>query len=308
MPSAPRWYFTSPVPPSASAATTSIVRSPSNSRRICSYGSPTVCARTLSRPRCAIPSTTSRDAGGGARARASRRASGSARRGPRARTASGRGTSGADSAPSPRPRRAACRAGAARRARAACGSATTRSPCAARRAARGRDVLDLVGHRAAVGLLQPRQRLGERLAADVDAEHRGAGSRACSSGVSLRLEPQRVERGIADGLRAERVEPRREVTVHAVGLDERHRRGDAAEQLGVGRRCVRAGALERRGRRDAAAWPFPAPAVAAAATRAGARAREARRRSSPSPLSKSARHSGGTASGFSRYSSRSRRA
>ena len=35
------------------------VRSPSNSRRIVSYGRPITCASTLSRPRCAIPITTS---------------------------------------------------------------------------------------------------------------------------------------------------------------------------------------------------------------------------------------------------------
>src|SRR5207237_967962 len=35
-PSAPRWYFTSPVPPSGSAATASPVRSPSHSRRTAS--------------------------------------------------------------------------------------------------------------------------------------------------------------------------------------------------------------------------------------------------------------------------------
>ena len=59
VPCAPRWYFTSPLPPSSLETTASIVRSPSNSRRIVSYGRPTTCARTLSRPRCAIPTTTS---------------------------------------------------------------------------------------------------------------------------------------------------------------------------------------------------------------------------------------------------------
>ena len=59
VPCAARWYLTSPVPPSGSAVTASIVRSPSNSRRMYSYGIPIVCASTLRRPRCAIPITTS---------------------------------------------------------------------------------------------------------------------------------------------------------------------------------------------------------------------------------------------------------
>ena len=59
VPCAPMWYFTSPLPPSSVATTASIVRSPSNSRRISSYGRPMTCARTSRRPRCAIPITTS---------------------------------------------------------------------------------------------------------------------------------------------------------------------------------------------------------------------------------------------------------
>ena len=55
---APRWYFTSPEPLSRSAETVSRTRSPSNSRRIASTSRPTVWASTLSRPRCAMPSTT----------------------------------------------------------------------------------------------------------------------------------------------------------------------------------------------------------------------------------------------------------
>ena len=58
-PTAPRWYFTSPLAPSAVAATASIVRSPSNSRRISSYGRPMMCARTFRRPRWAMPITIS---------------------------------------------------------------------------------------------------------------------------------------------------------------------------------------------------------------------------------------------------------
>ena len=96
-----------------------------------------MCASTLRRPRCAMPSTTW-CAPSPPRARSPRRASGRARRGPRSRTASGRGTRGADSARRPRPRSAA-RAGALLLgARAAAGSGPTRSPAAARRAPRGR--------------------------------------------------------------------------------------------------------------------------------------------------------------------------
>jgi len=59
VPRAPRWYLTSPVPPSGSATTASIARSPSNSRRIDSYGRPIRWASTFSRPRWAIPIATS---------------------------------------------------------------------------------------------------------------------------------------------------------------------------------------------------------------------------------------------------------
>src|SRR5207245_95734 len=58
-PSAPWWYFTSPVPPSG-VSVSSTCRPPSNSAKIVSYGRPAMCASTLSRPRCAMPSTTRR--------------------------------------------------------------------------------------------------------------------------------------------------------------------------------------------------------------------------------------------------------
>ena len=48
----PRWYFTSPTYPSG--------KSSSNSRKMASKGFSTTWARTLSRPRWAMPSTTSR--------------------------------------------------------------------------------------------------------------------------------------------------------------------------------------------------------------------------------------------------------
>ena len=109
------------------------------------------------------------------------------------------------------------------------------------------EVLDLVGDRPAVGLGEPRQHVGERLAGDGDAQD-GGGDARLQLGRQLRLEAQRLERGIADRLGAERVEPRREVAVGAVRLDERHRGGDAAEELRVGRRRTPAPLRERAAR------------------------------------------------------------
>lgn len=57
-----------------------------------------------------------------------------------------------------------------------------------------------------------------------------------------RLQALGLERGISDGLAAERIEPRGEVAVHAMCLHERHRGGDSPEQngrrLGCGRCSV----------------------------------------------------------------------
>ena len=60
--------------------------------------------------------------------------------------------------------------------------------------------------------------------------------RAWSSGVSFGSRRSGSSDGIADRLGAERVEPRCEVAVGAVRLDESHRGRDAAEELRVGRR------------------------------------------------------------------------
>ena len=77
-----------------------------------------------------------------------------------------------------------------------------------------------------------------------------AGMRACSSGRQLRVHALGLERGIAGRLGAERVEPRREMPVRAVRLDERHRRRDTFEQLvvGLGRRRRASSGRSRRGR------------------------------------------------------------
>ena len=134
-------------------------------------------------------------------------------------------------------------------------------------------VLDLVRHRPAVDGAQVRERLLERLAGDVDAQELGGDARL-QLGGQRRDQPRLVERGVAERLRAERIEPRRQVPVHAVGLDERHRRGDAAEQRLVDRRPGRR--LCGRGRRAGAG-----AGAAGAATDAGA----ASRRVAPLPSS-----------------------
>ncbi len=51
---APAWYFTSPVKPRSMRHVRESTGS-LNSARICAYGFCRMCARTLSRPRCAIP-------------------------------------------------------------------------------------------------------------------------------------------------------------------------------------------------------------------------------------------------------------
>ena len=161
------------------------------------------------------------------------------------------------------------------------------------------DVLDLVGDRARVCLLQQRQRVGERLGGDVHPQHR-RGDPRLQLGRELRDQRHRVERRVAGRLGAERVESRGEVADHAVGLDERHRRRDAAEQLRVGIRRPGAGEAggapqPRRRRLDgrAVAPPFSSRRASPGSDST----------SSESPLSNSRRHSAGTAAGFPRYSS-----
>ena len=212
MPSAPRWYLTSPVPPSGFPTTAAIVLSPSNSRRISSYGWPTVCASTFSRPRCAMPITTSCAPPDAASSTVS--------------SSIGTITSrpSAENCFWPRKaRRRYCSNASARESRssrARFSSARERLPVAARldHAAQPAallvvgDVLDLVGDRAAVGLDEVRQRVGERLAGHVQAECRGGDPRL-QLGGQRRLGAVGLERRVADGLGAERVEPRGEVAV-----------------------------------------------------------------------------------------------
>jgi hypothetical protein len=108
------------------------------------------------------------------------------------------------------------------------------------------NVLDLVGDRAGVHLAQPRQSVGERVAAHVEAEER-SGDPCLELRRELRDQALRLERRVARRLRAERIEMRGEMPDHAEGLDERHPGGDAAEQLLVDRRgCGRLGRRRRR--------------------------------------------------------------
>ena len=96
------------------------------------------------------------------------------------------------------------------------------------------DVLDLVRDRARVDGLQLRQRVGQRLALDVETED-GGGDARLQLGRQRGDEPRLVECRVAHRLGAERIEPRGKMAVHPVGLDERHRRRDAAEERLVDR-------------------------------------------------------------------------
>ena len=118
-----------------------------------------------------------------------------------------------------------------------------------------RDVLDLVRAGAHVDLAQPRERLEEGLAGHGEPEQPCGDPRLQLRG-ERRMETALVERRVAQGLGAQRVEPRREMPVHAVRLDERHRGRDACQELLVdrsrlgrlGRRCGRRGGGDNRGR------------------------------------------------------------
>ena len=93
------------------------------------------------------------------------------------------------------------------------------------------EVLELVGDRAAVGLAHARQRLEQGLAGDADAQDRGRHARHQLRGQVERL---RLDRRVALGLAAERVEAGGEVAVGAVALEQRGRRLHRLQQLLVG--------------------------------------------------------------------------
>ena len=80
------------------------------------------------------------------------------------------------------------------------------------------DVLDLVGDRARVGLAQLRERVGEGVARHRHPQHR---RRDAPHQLVVQPDRRRLERRVAHRLGSERVEPRGQVAVHAVGLDQR---------------------------------------------------------------------------------------
>ena len=94
------------------------------------------------------------------------------------------------------------------------------------------DVLDLVGDRAAVGLLEVRQGVGERVARDGDAQDRRGD---LPHQLRSQVHRLRVERRVAARRRAERVEPRGEMAVHPVRLDDGGGGLDGLEQDLAGR-------------------------------------------------------------------------
>ena len=107
------------------------------------------------------------------------------------------------------------------------------------------DVLDLVRHRPAVRLLEQRQCLGQRLGGNMEAEQR---RRDLAGELGReRVEAARVELGVADRLRAQRVETRREVAVRAIRVDETRSRGHGCQELGRGDRRRRLGGWRWRG-------------------------------------------------------------
>ena len=166
------------------------------------------------------------------------------------------------------------------------------------------DVLDLVRDRPAVDLAELRQDVRQGLALDSHSEHR-CGNRLLQLRSELRDEQVRLERRVADGLGAQRVEVRGQMTVSPVGLDQRHRGGDALRaesrparsgRLAPGQApprlgCAGAGAAATRrrlrfGRLSGRRAPFPSFRFSSR------RASPGRASTRPaSPLSKSARHS-----------------
>jgi hypothetical protein len=117
-----------------------------------------------------------------------------------------------------------------------------------------RDVLDLVRDRPAVDLAQLRQDVGERLALDADTQD-GRGNLLLELGRELGNQQLGLQRRVADGLGAERVEIGGQVAVRPVGLDQSRCGRDCSEEglVGLGpdgglRRRPRLGrcGLERR--------------------------------------------------------------
>ncbi len=196
-PSAPRWYLTSPVPPSGLPTTASIVRSPSNSRSRLSYG---------------WPERVREDAEPPAMRHAHHDLVGARARGDPDRLVEHR-----HEHVEPLDRELLLpeeRAPQVLLERLHLGQAPQQAPFpfSAQRLliATGldrltqphtllvvRDVLDLVRAGAAVDLLESRQHVGERLAGHVEAEQVGRDP-LLELPRQRRLEPQRLERRISD--------------------------------------------------------------------------------------------------------------
>ncbi len=107
------------------------------------------------------------------------------------------------------------------------------------------EVLELVGDRAAVGLAHAGQRLQQGLAGDADAQDRGRHPRHQLRG---QVEALGLDRRVALGLAAERVEAGRQVTVGAVALEQRGGGLHRLQQLLVGLRRGDGVLGSRRGR------------------------------------------------------------
>jgi hypothetical protein len=301
MPDAGRWYLTSPLPPSGSTTSASYERSPSNSRRIDSYERPTVCsqgvqATAVGHPEttwCAPPSAPSSIASSSIGMRTSSPSSENCfwPRNDRRRycsKTSNLGQAPQQAYPPLRLERDVEAAGLDRLAQPDALGVI-------------RDVLDLVGARSHVHLTQPRERLEQRVAGDVEAQQARRDPRL-ELGRQRGDEPGLVERGVAHRLRAERIESRSEVAVHAIRLDERHRRR-RRRRGGSGRqapRPARRPAPERS--RQAAArrcpecvrrrWPPRVPARTPRRSGATPRERSRARRGSPRGAAPRRQHSG----------------
>ena len=100
------------------------------------------------------------------------------------------------------------------------------------------DVLDLVGDRAAVGLAQVGDRVGQRRAGDVDLEDLGRDPRL---ELGRQAQGLGVEARVALGLGAQRVQARGQVAVAAHAPDEHAGRLHRLEHLLAGRRLPVAG-------------------------------------------------------------------
>jgi hypothetical protein len=80
-----------------------------------------------------------------------------------------------------------------------------------------RQVLDLVGDRPAIGLAHAGQHLQESLALDPDPQDR---RRDLGHELGRQAQVLGLERRIARRLRPQRIEPRGQVAVRAVGLEQ----------------------------------------------------------------------------------------